>query len=313
MAREVGEPKKKRGILATSEGVAKLSIITISSLIVMKIVASIITGSISIRADAFHSVIDLSGAIIGFTGIRIASKPPDARHPFGHGKAEDIAGSIISGLIFVAAGTIIYQAVQRLMAGGALQLVTIGIYVTAAAIVINIVIARLVLRVARTNDSVALEATARHMMADVYSSCAVLVGLVLVKLTGLTMLDSIVALVVAGLIVRTASLTMKKSVDKLMDTKLPEAEEETVKSCITKLKDSGQIVDFHAFRTRKAGSQRYIDLHLIMPKNASVDETHQLCDRLEHDVERRLQRVNVTIHIEPCSGNCDQCSISCDL
>lgn len=313
MAREVGEPKKKRGILATSEGVAKLSIITISSLIVMKIVASIITGSISIRADAFHSVIDLSGAIIGFTGIRIASKPPDAQHPFGHGKAEDIAGAIISGLIFVAAGTIIYQAVQRLMAGGALQLVTIGIYVTAAAIVINIVIARLVLRVARTNDSVALEATARHMMADVYSSCAVLVGLVLVKLTGLTMLDSIVALAVAGLIVRTASLTMKKSVDKLMDTKLPEAEEETVKSCITKLKDSGQIVDFHAFRTRKAGSQRYIDLHLIMPKNASVDETHQLCDRLEHDVERRLQRVNVTIHIEPCSGNCDQCSISCDL
>ena len=313
MAREVGEPKKKRGILATNEGVAKLSIITISSLIVMKIIASIITGSISIRADAFHSVIDLSGAIIGFTGIRIASKPADARHPFGHGKAEDVAGAIISGLIFVAAGTIIYQAVNRLMTGGALQLVTTGIYVTAAAIVINIVIARLVLRVARTNDSVALEATARHMMADVYSSCAVLVGLVLVKLTGLTMLDSIVALVVAGLIVRTASLTMKKSVDKLMDTKLPQAEEETVKARIMELKHSGQIVDFHAFRTRKAGSQRYIDLHLIMPKNATVDETHQLCDRLEHGIERSLQRVNVTIHIEPCSGNCDQCSISCDL
>lgn len=313
MAREVGEPKKKRGILATNEGVAKLSIITISSLIVMKIIASIITGSISIRADAFHSVIDLSGAIIGFTGIRIASKPADARHPFGHGKAEDIAGAIISGLIFVAAGTIIYQAVNRLMAGGILELVTIGIYVTAAAIVINIVIARLVLRVARTNDSVALEATARHMMADVYSSCAVLVGLVLVRLTGLTMLDSIVALVVAGLIVRTASLTMKKSVDKLMDTKLPQAEEEAIKARIMELKHSGQIVDFHAFRTRKAGSQRYIDLHLTMPKNATVDETHQLCDRLEHDIERSLQRVNVTIHIEPCSGNCDQCSISCDL
>lgn len=313
MAREVGEPKKKRGILATSEGVARLSIITISSLIAMKIVASIITGSISIRADAFHSVIDLSGAIIGFTGIRIASKPPDAQHPFGHGKAEDIAGAVISGLIFVAAGTIIYQAVQRLMAGGALQLVTIGIYVTAAAIVINIVIARLVLRLSRANDSIALEATARHMMADVYSSCAVLVGLVLVKLTGLTMLDSVVALAVAGLIVRTASLTMKKSVDKLMDTKLPDAEEETIKSCIMELKHCGQIVDFHAFRTRKAGSQRYIDLHLIMPKNATVDETHQLCDRLEHDIERKLQRVNVTIHIEPCSGNCDQCSISCDL
>jgi cation diffusion facilitator family transporter len=311
LAREVGEPKKKRGILATTENVAKLSIITLSSLIAMKVVASIVTGSISIRADAFHSVIDLSGAIIGFTGIRIANRPPDERHPFGHGKAEDVASAIISGLIFFAAGTIAYEAINRLMAGGAVELVNTGIYVTAAAIVINTVIARLVLRLARTNDSLALEATARDMMADVYSSYAVLAGLVLVKLTGINMFDPIVAMAVAGLIIRTAYLTMRKSVDKLMDTKLPEAEEEAIKSRISELKHSGQIVDFHSFRTRKAGSQRYIDLHLTMPKNASVDETHQLCDRLEHDIENRLQRVNVTIHIEPCSGNCDNCSISC--
>jgi cation diffusion facilitator family transporter len=151
------------------------------------------------------------------------------------------------------------------------------------------------------------------MMADVYSSYAVLAGLVLVKLTGINMFDPIVAMVVAGLIIRTAYLTMRKSVDKLMDTKLPEAEEEAIKTSIMELKHSGQIVDFHSFRTRKAGSQRYIDLHLTMPKNASVDETHQLCDRLEHDIGRKVQRVNVTIHIEPCSGNCDNCSISCDI
>jgi cation diffusion facilitator family transporter len=307
----VGEPKK-RGILATTENVAKLSIITISSLIAMKVVASILTGSIAIRADAFHSVIDLSGAIIGFTGIRIATRPADERHPFGHGKAEDIAGAVISGLIFFAAGTIIYQAVNRLMAGGAVELVTTGIYVTAAAIVINTVIARLVLRLARINDSLALEATARDMMADVYSSYAVLAGLVLVRFTGINIFDPIVAMVVAGLIIRTAYLTMKKSVDKLMDIKLPETEEEMVKARIMELKHSGQIVDFHAFRTRKAGNQRYIDLHLIMPKNASVDETHQLCDRLEQDIERRLQRVNVTIHIEPCNSDCEHCALSCE-
>lgn len=313
MAREVGEPKKKRGILATSEGVARLSIIAISSFIAMQMVGSIITGSIAIRADAFHSIIDLSGAIIGFIGIRIANRPPDERHPFGHGKAEDIAGAIISGLIFVAAGTIIYQAVSRLITGRAIEFVTTGIYITIAVIVINTAIARFALKVARTNDSAALEATARHMTADVYSSVAVLVGLVLVRLTGINMFDPIVALAVAGLIIRTAYLTMRKSVDKLMDIKLPEAEEEMIKARITELKNSGQIVDFHAFRTRKAGSQRYIDLHLIMPKNASVDETHQLCDRLEQDIERSLQRVNVTIHIEPCDGNCDYCSISCDV
>jgi len=310
LARVVGEPRKKRGILATTEGVAKLSIIAISSFIAMQMVGSIITGSIAMRADAYHSVIDLSGAIIGFTGIRIANRP-DKRHPFGHGKAEDIAGAIIAGFIFAAAGTIAYQAINRLIAGRAVEFVTTGIYITAAVIVINIAIARFALKVARKNDSAALEATARHMTADIYSSVAVLVGLGLVKLTGLNILDPIAALAVAGLIIRTAYLIMKKSVDKLMDTKLPEAEEEAIKTSIMELKHSGQIVDFHSFRTRKAGSQRYIDLHLIMPKNASVDETHQLCDRLEHDIESRLQRVNVTIHIEPCSGNCDNCSLSC--
>jgi len=311
LAREAGEPTKKRGVLATTENVAKLSIIAISSFIAMQMVGSIITGSIAMRADAFHSIIDLSGAIVGFTGIRIATRPPDERHPFGHGKAEDIAGAVISGLIFVAAGTIIYQAANRLIAGRAVEFVTTGIYITIAVIVINTAIARFASKVARKNDSLALEATARHMTADIYSSVAVLVGLVLVRLTGLNIFDPIVALAVAALIIRTASLTMKKSVDKLMDTKLPEAEEEAVKACIVELKRSGQIVDFHAFRTRKAGRQRYIDLHLTTPKNASVDETHQLCDRLEHDIGRRLQGVNVTIHIEPCSGNCDQCSIIC--
>jgi len=312
MAREVGEPKKKREILATTESVARLSIIAISSLIAMQMVASIITGSIAIRADAFHSIIDLSGAIIGFISIRIAQRPPDERHPFGHGKAEDIAGAIISGLIFVAAGIIAYQAINRLIAGGAVEFVTTGIYITIAVIVINTAIARFALKVARTNDSAALEATARDMTADIYSSYAVLVGLVLVRLTGINMFDPIVAIAVAGLIIRTAYLTMKKSVDNLMDTKLPKAEEEIVKARIRELKHSGQIVDFHAFRTRKAGSQRYIDLHLVMPKNASIDETHQLCDRLEHDIQRSLQRVNITIHIEPCDGNCDYCSISCN-
>jgi len=312
LAREVGEPKKKKGILATTENVAKLSIIAISSFIAMQMVGSIITGSIAIRADAFHSIIDLSGAIVGFIGIRIADRPPDARHPFGHGKAEDIAGAIISGLIFAAAGIIAYHAINRLITGRAVEFVTTGIYITIAVIVINTAIARFALKVARKNDSAALEATARDMTADIYSSYAVLVGLGLVRLTGLNMFDPIVAMIVAGLIIRTAYLTMRKSVDKLMDTKLPEAEEEIVKVHIRELKHSGQIVDFHAFRTRKAGSQRYIDLHLVMPKNASVDETHQLCDHLEHDIQRRLQRVNVTIHIEPCDGNCDYCSISCN-
>lgn len=298
-------------MFSTKENVAKLSIISISLLIVMKVVASIMTGSIGIRADALHSIIDLSGAVIGYIGIRIAGKPPDERHAFGHGKAENVAGVVIAGLIFVAAGTIFYEAIKRLIAGGTVELVTLGIYVTAAAIVINMTVSWYALRVARSTDSLALEATARDMLADVLSSCAVLTGLILVRLTGLNILDPIVALLVAILITRTAYLTMKKSFGGLMDARLPKAEEAAIKSCLTE--HAGQLVGFHELRTRKAGNQRYIDLHLVMPKTTSVEDAHLMCDHLEQDIKNRLPNISITIHVEPCTIECDQCSVACSL
>lgn len=298
-------------MLATKESVAKLSIFCISLLIVMKAVASILTGSIAIRADAVHSAFDLFGVIIGYIGIRVSSKPPDERHAFGHGKAENIASVVIAGLIFVAAGTIVYEAVKRLIAGGTVELLTLGIYVTAAAIAINLAISWYALKVARSTDSVALEATARDMFADVLSSVAVLIGLILVRLTGISLLDPIVALLVAALIARTAYLTMKKSFGSLMDTKLPKAEEDEIITCI--VEHSGKVVAFHELRTRKAGSQRYIDLHLVMPRNANVEEAHRMCDHLEQDIESRLPNTSVTIHVEPCTIECEQCSVSCIL
>ncbi len=298
-------------MLTTKENVAKLSILSISLLIAMKVFASIITGSISIRADAFHSLIDLSGAVIGYISIRISGKPPDERHAFGHGKAENIAGVAIAGLIFVAAGTIVYEAINRLITGGAIEMVTLGISITAAAIVINIIISRLALRVARSTDSLALEATARDMLADVFSSCAVLIGLILVRTTGLSILDPIVALLVAILIIRTAYLTFRKSFAGLMDTRLPRTEENEIMSCLKE--HAGQLVGFHKLRTRKAGNQRFIDLHLVMPKNASVEQAHQICDHLEQDLENRLTNTNVTIHVEPCNIECNQCSVACNI
>ena len=294
-------------MLVTKENVAKLSIFSVSLLIFMKAVASILTGSIAIRADAVHSAIDLLGVIIGYIGIRISGKPPDERHAFGHGKAENITSAVIAGLIFIAAGTIFYQAVQRLIVGATVELITVGIYVTAAAIVMNAIISWCVFRVARSADSLALEATARDMFADMLSSCAVLVGLILVRLTGLSILDPIVAMLVSIVIARTAYFTMKKSFGGLMDTRLPKVEEDEIRGCI--IEHAGQLIGFHELRTRKAGNQRYIDLHLVMSKNASVEEAHQMCDHLEQDIKSRLPRSNVTIHVEPCSEECDQCPI----
>jgi len=296
---------------ATKETAAKLSIVAVSFLIAMKVVASIVTGSIAIRADAIHSAIDLVGAIIGLVGIKIAGRPPDRQHPFGHGKAENIAGVVISSLIFIAAVTIAYQAISRLISGATVELVTVGIYVTAAAIAINMAVSWYTMRVARRTDSVALEATARDLLADVLSSAAVLVGLILVRITGVALLDPIVALLVALLIFRTAFLSMRRSFGGLVDTKLPRAEENEIIACLGE--HGGQLVSFHKIRTRKAGSQRYIDFHLVVPRGVSVEKAHSLCDQLEQEIEARLSYASVTIHIEPCDGNCEKCSLTPDL
>jgi len=298
-------------MLATKEGAAKLAIFAVSLLILIKMAASIVTGSIAIRADAVHSVIDLFGVIIGYTAIRIASRPPDESHPYGHGKAENIAGVVIAAMIFVAAIIIAYQAITRLIAGGEVELVTLGIYVTAAAIVINLLVSWYSLRVARATESIALEATARDLFADVLSSAAVLVGLILVQFTGIKILDSIVALLVSVLIGRTAFLTMRKSFGGLMDIKLPQAEEDEIVACIREHADL--IASFHRVRTRKAGSQRQIDFHLVVSRHISVEKAHQVCDQLEDDIEKRLSDTSVTIHVEPCDGNCEKCSTSPDL
>jgi len=190
-------------------------------------------------------------------------------------------------------------------------LVPLGIYVTAAAIAINLLVSWYALRVARATESIALEATARDLLADVLSSGAVLVGLILVQFTGIAILDSIVALLVSVLIGRTAFLTMRKSFGGLMDIKLPQVEEDEIVACIKKHGDL--IAGFHRIRTRKAGSQRYIDFHLVVSRQLSVERAHQLCDWLEQEIEKRLSDASVTIHVEPCDGNCEQCSTSPDL
>jgi len=298
-------------MLATKENAAKLSIACVSLLILIKVVASILTGSISIRADAVHSALDFIAAVTTFIGIRISSRPADERHPFGHGKAENISSIVVAGLIFAAAGIIAYTAIKRLVVEAPLELIGIGIYVTAAAIIINVLISRYLLRVSRKTDSLALKAQAGHLFSDVLSSCAVLVGLIVVRLTGLNILDPIIALLVALLILKVGYDTLRKSFGGLVDVKLPEAEEVEIKSCI--MEHYSELVSFHELRTRKAGSQRFIELHLVMPKNASVEEAHRMCDHLEQDIEHRLHHTSVTIHVEPCSIECDQCHVPCNL
>ncbi|MFC2007776.1 cation diffusion facilitator family transporter [Chloroflexota bacterium] len=295
--------------LAEKPKAAAVSIASNTALIILKLIAGIITGSVSLVAEAIHSVMDLAAAIVAFISVRIADRPADAEHHFGHGKAENISGVIEGLLIFIAAGIIINEAIHRFIEGATLEMVELGIGIMMVSIVVNVIVSRYLLRVSRATDSLALEADARHLTTDIMTMSGVLIGLVIVRFTGLFVLDPIIAILVALLIIKAAYDITKKSFGGLIDVGLPADEESAIRSCITRY--NTLVVDYHKLRTRKAGSQRYIDLHVILPRNIIVEEAHEVCDRLEKDIKAALQRTDVTIHVEPCTNDCDRCPISC--
>ena len=292
-------------MFSTRGGAAKLSMAVVTGLVGLKVVVAIITGSISITAQAVDSFLDLFAVAIVFFAVGIAAKPADEKHPYGHGKVEDMAAVVQAILIFAAGGLIIYSAIVRIITGRAIELTEAGIGVMLVSIVASIFLSRHLRRVSQATDSIALEASAHNIAVDVYSAAAVLAGLVVIRFTGLQIFDPIIALLVALFILKVAYEVLRKSFGVLMDVKLSEAEENIIKSSI--MECAGEVVGFHELCTRRAGNQRYINLHLVMPKDASVEEAHRLCDELERDVKMKLSHTTVLIHVEPCNEECDQC------
>jgi cation diffusion facilitator family transporter len=296
-------------MFSTKAGATKLLVGVVVALIALKMVVSWLTGSISILAQAADSLLDLFAGIITFSAIRIAAKPADAEHPYGHGKVEDIAGAAQGILIFVAGGLIIYSSVGRIIAGSSIELVEGGIGVMAVSIVVSIFLSRHLLRVSRTTGSVALEANARNIATDVYSASAVLVGLAVVRFTNLSVIDSIIAIGVAVYILKVAVDTIRKPISGLLDEKVPPSQQAIIETCIRE--HSHEVVGFHALRTRRAGSQYYIDLHLVMSRDINLEQAHQICDQIETEIHVGLGEASVTIHAEPCDDECEQCSVVC--
>ncbi|MFQ5827107.1 MAG: cation diffusion facilitator family transporter [Dehalococcoidia bacterium] len=276
---------------------AALSIASNTVLILVKIGVGLAMGSISVVAEGLHSMLDLMAAVIAFFGIRVASRPPDSEHPFGHGKAESLSAGIEGGLIFLAAAVIVVEAGRRIFAGVSLQLLEVGMGVMLLSVVVNIGVSRYLFRVARRTESVALEADAWHLTTDVYTSLGVLAGLVVVRLTGFNLLDPLIAMGVAMLIVKAAWDVTRKSWMGLLDERLPAEEEGIIASAI--LEHGREMVGFHQLRTRKSGNVRYIDLHLVLEKNVTLEQSHKLCDHLEADIKTRLPGSAVNIHCEP--------------
>jgi cation diffusion facilitator family transporter len=304
-------------MFSTKTSAAGLSILSNSLLVALKLAAGIVMGSVSVISEGVHSAVDLLAAFIAFFSIRAAAKPADEEHEFGHGKIENISGTIEALLIFGAAALIIYEAIDKIINRAKPEFLTAGIGIMAFSAVLNFFVSRFLHKIAHRTDSVALEADAWHLTTDVYTSLGVFVGLIVVEITHWYILDPIIAICVALLILRAAWNITRKSMRDLVDERLPKAEEDIITASI--LEHVGELAGFHELRTRKAGSQRYIELHLVLPKKVTIEEAHRLCDHLEEDIKGKLPEGNVTIHCEPCDqsdeGTCppDCPGITCRL
>jgi cation diffusion facilitator family transporter len=275
--------------------IARLSILSNTLLILMKLIAGIISGSVSIISEAIHSSMDLIAAIIAFFSVRVSDNPPDSRHPYGHGKVENISGVIEAVLIFIAAVWIIVEAVKKLL-GEKIELesIAIGSVVMIISAVVNTYVSRKLYKVARETHSVALEADALHLKTDVYTSAGVALGLGLIMITKINWLDPIIAILVALFIIKESYQLLSKAFTPLLDTAWGEKEIKDLEKTLKKLN-----VSYHDLRTRAAGNYRFVDLHIQIPEDVSVGSAHQYCDRIENELTSNYENLTVTIHVEP--------------
>jgi cation diffusion facilitator family transporter len=289
--------------------VAGLSVLSNCALVAFKIIVGMMIGSVAILSEAIHSGIDMLAAVIAFVAVRASGKAADREHPFGHGKAENLSGTIEAILIFAAAGWIVYEAVKKLIHPVALGRPGWGVIVMLVSVVVNILVSQALFRVARRTDSIALEADAWHLRTDVWTSAGVMLGLGVLWLgdryfrdVNIHWLDPLAALAVAALIVRAAWHLTKRATRDLLDEHLPTAEEAAVRELI--IRRVPTVHGFHHLRTRRSGATRFVEFHLLVGGEMSVADSHRITEELTREIRAALPGASVTIHIEPCDARC---------
>ncbi len=255
------------------------------------------TGSVAILSEAIHSLLDLLASFIAFLSVRISSKPADKEHPYGHGKVENISGTIETLLIFVAGIWIIYECIHKIITPTPIKLPVLGILVMLLGALINFVVSRIVYRTAKNTNSVAMKSNALHLLTDVYTSLGVALSLWIVHLTGWYILDPIIGIILACYIMIEAFKLMKETFPPLLDARLSKEEEEQIIQIIESFKE--EYIEYHDFRTRRSGAEEYIDFHLVVASNKSIETVHNLCDRIEEKINNLFHKANILIHLEP--------------
>jgi cation diffusion facilitator family transporter len=277
---------------------AWLSIAAAIATMLLKGGAWLLTGSVGLLSDALESLVNLAGALMALAMLTVAARPPDADHAYGHSKAEYLSAGAEGALIVIAAVSIAVAAVDRLMHPQPLEQVGVGLAVALVAALLNLGVALVLMRAARAHRSATLQASSHHLLTDVWTTGGVLVGVGAVALTGWLVLDPLVALAVAVNIVWTGWRIMRDSVAGLMDAALPVHEQRVLHELLQRYAATDGI-EYHALRTRRAGAHRFVSLHVLVPPEWSVQQGHDLLERIEADVRRALPPVTVDTHLEP--------------
>jgi cation diffusion facilitator family transporter len=276
---------------------AWLSITAAVITIIFKAVAYIYTGSVGLLSDAAESLVNLMGAVIALVMLTIAARPADEEHAFGHNKAEYFSSGIEGTLILIAAGSISISAILRLIHPRPLEQLGLGLLISGLASLVNLVVGQILIQTGKKRDSITLEANGKHLMTDVWTSAGVLIGVGAVSVTDWFWLDAVVALAVAGNIAWFGIQIVRRSALGLMDTSLPDEQQVVIRDLLSTYRQKG--IDFHALRTRQAGSRAFVSFHVLVPGDWTVQRGHELLESIEHDLRKALPNVVVFTHLEP--------------
>jgi len=287
--------------------VARLSIYSNIFLLLIKLAAGFMMGSISVLSEAFHTGVDLMAALIANFSVRKAVKPADDIHKFGHGKFENVSGTVETVLIFAVAIIILFKASEKLIYPEEIELdfIGAGIVIMGVSTIVNFYVSGKIMKVAKRAESIALEADAYHLTTDVYTSVGVFFGLILIWVTKNPIFDPIIAIIVALIIMKASYDLRKRSVSGIIAVILRDTQEDIIKSIITE--HYSEYAEYHDLRSRMSGAERFVDLHLVVPKNQLVSEAHDFCDHLEKDIKEKIPNLSILIHIEPCEADCEIC------
>ena len=277
---------------------ARLSILAAAFLVAIKLATGWLTGSISVWASLLDSAMDIFASTINFIAVRAASRPPDEDHTYGHGKAESLAGLFQAAVITISGFFLIREAIRRLVAPRETEMEWLGIATMLIAAVVSVALVARLRRVARATDSPALSADAVHYASDVYTNSAALLALLIVALTGWQLADPLISIAISLYIIWSAVGVAREAIDVLMDRKLPVEVDEKIADVVSRYQDQG-VLGFHDLRTRRSGSYKFIDLHLEVKRDRSLEEAHALTVEVLRAIEAEIPRARVQIHTDP--------------